>query len=191
MQLTTEGLDAAIGRVRFVPTLDAASGEVMGFHRQLLADGVRTGVFAEAVWRAVRPRDFVVDLGAGTGMLAVVAARAGAGTVIGVERTAIAAQARALAAAHDARVKVVQGSSDQVRVGTDTPISITPGSALATQAPISSLRMPRVRGSTGTPPSTAACAAAAPNSAMRTWRYRHEMPFPPMIVGPPTPGRTG
>ena len=116
MQLTTEGLDAAIGPVRFVPALNAGSGEVMGFHRQLLADGVRAGVFAEAVRRALRPRDFVVDLGTGTGMLAIVAAQAGAGTVIGIGRTAIATQARALAAANDARVTVVQGASDQVRL---------------------------------------------------------------------------
>ena len=116
MRLTTEGPDAATGRVRFVPTLNAGSGEVMGFHRHLLADGVRTGAFVEAVQRAVRPRDYVVDLGTGTGVLAVAAAQAGAGTVIGIERAAIATQARALAAANDARVKVVLGSSDQVRL---------------------------------------------------------------------------
>ena len=116
MRLTTEAPDAATGRVRFVPTLNAGSGEVMGFHRHLLADGVRTGAFVEAVYRAVRPSDFVVDLGTGTGVLAVAAARAGAGTVIGIERTAIAARARALAAANDARVTVVQGASDDVRL---------------------------------------------------------------------------
>ena len=112
--MTTEALDAATGRVRFVPTLNAGSGEVMGFHRHLLADGVRTGAFVEAVHRAVRPLDFVVDLGTGTGVLAVAAAQAGAGTVIGIERTAIATRARALAAANNARVKVVQGASDHV-----------------------------------------------------------------------------
>ena len=116
MQLTTEGPDAATGRVRFVPTLNAGSGEVMGFHRHLLADRVRTGAFVEAVRRAVRPGDFVVDLGAGTGVLAVAAAQEGAGAVIGVERTAIAARARALAAANDVRVTVVQGESDHVRL---------------------------------------------------------------------------
>ena len=116
MQLTTEALDAATGRVRFVPTINAGSGEVMGFHRQLLADGVRTGAFIEAVHRAVRPQDFVVDLGTGTGVLAIAAAQAGAGTVIGIERTAIATRARALAAANDARVRVVQGEADHVRL---------------------------------------------------------------------------
>ena len=116
MQLTTEAPDAATGRVRFVPTLNAGSGEVMGFHRHLLADRVRTGAFVEAVRRAVRPGDFVVDLGAGTGVLAVAAAQEGAGTVIGVERTAVAARARALAAANGVRVTVVQGESDHVRL---------------------------------------------------------------------------
>ena len=116
MQLTTEAPDAATGRVRFVPTLNAGSGEVMGFHRHLLADEVRTGAFVEAVRRAVRPADFVVDLGTGTGVLAVAAAQAGAGIVIGIERTAIATRARALATANDAWVKVVQGASDDVRL---------------------------------------------------------------------------
>ena len=116
MQLTTEGLDAETARVRFVPTLNAGSGEVMGFHRHLLADGVRTGAFVEAVRRAVRPADFVVDLGTGTGVLAVAAAQAGAGTVIGIERAAIATRARALAAANNVRVQVVQGASDHVRL---------------------------------------------------------------------------
>ena len=116
MQLTTEALDAATGRVRFVPTLNAGSGEIMGFHRQLLADGVRTGAFVEAVHRAVRPQDFVVDLGTGTGVLAVAAAQAGAGTVVGIERTAIATRARALVAANNARVMVVQGASDHIRL---------------------------------------------------------------------------
>ena len=116
MRLTAEGLDAAVGRVRFVPTPNAGSGELMGFHRHLLADGRRTGAFAEAVRRAVRPEDFVVDLGTGTGVLAVAAAQAGAGTVVGIERTGLAAQARALTAANDAQVMIVQSPSDRVRL---------------------------------------------------------------------------
>ena len=98
-------------RVRFVPTLNAGVSEVMGFHRHLLADRVRTGAFVEAVRRAVRPGDFVVDLGAGTGGARRRGCQEGAGAVIGVERTAIAARARALAAANDVRVTVVQGES--------------------------------------------------------------------------------
>ena len=116
VRLTTEAPDAATGRVRFVPTTNAGSGEVMGFHRHLLADRVRTGAFVEAVRRTVRPLDFVVDLGTGTGVLAVAAAQAGAGAVIGIERTAVASRARALAAANNARVTVVQGASDEVRL---------------------------------------------------------------------------
>lgn len=116
VQLTSEALDAATGRIRFVPTLNAGSGELMGFHRQLLADEIRTSAFVGAVRRAVRPLDFVVDLGTGTGLLAVAACRAGAGTVIGIERTGLAARAQALAAANDARVMIVQAGSDDVRL---------------------------------------------------------------------------
>ena len=116
MRLTTEAPGAATGRVRFVPTLNAGSGEVMGFHRYLLADRVRTGAFINAVHQDVRPGDFVVDLGTGTGVLAIAAAQAGAGTVIGIERTAVASRARALAAANNAQVKVVQCESDDFRL---------------------------------------------------------------------------
>ena len=116
MRLTTEAPGTGAGRVRFVPTLNAGSGEVMGFHRHLLADGVRTSAFIDAVRRTVRPTDFVVDLGTGTGLLAIAAAQAGAGTVIGIERTAVANRARALAAANNAQVKVVQCGSDDIRL---------------------------------------------------------------------------
>ena len=57
MRLTTEAPDAATGRVRFVPTLNAGSGEVMGFHRHLLADRVRTGALLENRLRAAIQAD--------------------------------------------------------------------------------------------------------------------------------------
>ncbi len=116
MRLTAEALHAASGRVRFVPTLNAGFGDLMGFHRHLLADEVRTGAFIEALRRTVRPGDFVVDLGAGTGVLSVAAAQAGAGNVIGVERAGIVNQAKALAAANGVSVKLVQGAADDVRL---------------------------------------------------------------------------
>ncbi|MFO0633256.1 MAG: 50S ribosomal protein L11 methyltransferase [Nannocystaceae bacterium] len=66
----------------------------LGVHRWMLADSVRNEAYRQALVRAVRPGDVVLDMGAGTGILSVFAAQAGASRVWAVERTDIAAIAR-------------------------------------------------------------------------------------------------
>ncbi|MCY4431450.1 MAG: hypothetical protein OXC11_13795, partial [Rhodospirillales bacterium] len=56
---------------------------------------------------------------------AVAAAQAGAGTVIGIERAAIAERARALAAANDALVTVVQAASDAARLPREVDVLVS------------------------------------------------------------------
>lgn len=64
----------------------------------MLADGVRMRAYEAAIARTVHPGDVVVDLGTGTGVLALLAARAGAARVIGIDRDAWSLrQAKALA----------------------------------------------------------------------------------------------
>jgi tRNA/tmRNA/rRNA uracil-C5-methylase (TrmA/RlmC/RlmD family) len=69
-------------------------------HRTIICDHVRTEAFRRAIDSVVRPGDVVLDLGAGSGILSVFAARAGAARVYAVERTSAAVLARELAAAN-------------------------------------------------------------------------------------------
>ena len=80
-------------------------------HRTMICDRVRTGAFRRAIDSVVRPGDIVLDVGAGSGILSVFAARAGAARVYAVEQTSIAVLAQDLAAANgvDDIVHVLHG----------------------------------------------------------------------------------
>jgi predicted RNA methylase len=80
-------------------------------HRTMIRDCVRTEAFRRAINSVVRPGDVVLDVGAGSGILSVFAARAGAARVYAVERTPIAALAEQLAAANEVAetVEVIHG----------------------------------------------------------------------------------
>ena len=69
-------------------------------HRTMLCDRVRTDAFRHAIDSVVRAGDVVLDVGAGTGILSLFAARAGAARVYAVERTTVAVLAQELAAAN-------------------------------------------------------------------------------------------
>lgn len=62
----------------------------VGNHAAMLVDRVRMRAFSEAIQRAVRRDDVVVDVGSGSGVLALLCARAGARRVFAVERGAMA-----------------------------------------------------------------------------------------------------
>jgi SAM-dependent methyltransferase len=87
-------------------------------HRTLIRDRVRTEAFARALEAVVRPGDRVLDVGAGSGILSLLAARAGAARVYAVEQTSIARLAEELAAANGLAdvVEVVQGDVRDVEL---------------------------------------------------------------------------
>ena len=66
----------------------------------MIRDRVRTEAFRGAIDSVVRPGDIVLDVGAGSGILSVFAARAGAARVYAVEQTSVAVLAQELAAAN-------------------------------------------------------------------------------------------
>jgi precorrin-6B methylase 2 len=73
---------------------------VVDAHRQYLADSVRVDSLAKAISEVVRPGDVVLDLGAGTGILGLMACRAGAQRVYSVELTSIIGLARQISRAN-------------------------------------------------------------------------------------------
>ena len=80
-------------------------------HRTMIRDRVRTEAFRRAIDAVVRPGDTVLDVGAGSGILSLFAAQAGAARVYAVEQTTIAVLAQQLAAANGFAdiVQVIQG----------------------------------------------------------------------------------
>ncbi|HSC87719.1 MAG TPA: class I SAM-dependent methyltransferase, partial [Polyangiaceae bacterium] len=67
-------------------------------HKGMLQDVVRTTAYDEALRRLVKPGSRVIDFGSGTGVMAIFAARHGAGHVDAIERTAFVEHARSIAA---------------------------------------------------------------------------------------------
>ncbi|HEV8663580.1 MAG TPA: methyltransferase domain-containing protein [Candidatus Methylomirabilis sp.] len=96
-------------------------------HRVLLEDGPRVAALAAAIQAAVRPGDVVLEVGSGTGVLAVLAARAGARRIYAVERTALAAVAAAVARENGvgSRVRVVEGDARAIRFPERADLLIT------------------------------------------------------------------
>ena len=89
---------------------------ILDEHRQYLADDRRLDAFARAIARQVRPGDVVLDLAAGTGILGMLACRAGAARVYAVETGGIVSVARAFAQANGIadRMVFIRGLSTRI-----------------------------------------------------------------------------
>lgn len=131
-QVSREALEAAVEPLQreglLVPAEGPATPGAGGFadldeHVAMLGDAVRLRAYAEAL-RLRAPGRRVLDLGSGTGVLAVLAARAGAREVIAVEETEVAALARRVADASGVgdRVSVVSASSRDLVL--DAPVDL-------------------------------------------------------------------
>lgn len=84
----------------------------VSIHRWMLRDEVRNEAYRHALLHAVKPGDRVLDMGAGTGFLSILAAHAGAGKVYAVERTAIAALAKRMVEKNGVSDRVTLLNSD-------------------------------------------------------------------------------
>jgi type I protein arginine methyltransferase len=84
----------------------------------MIADKARFGAYADAISRAVRPGDVVVDLGCGPGVFALLACRAGAKRVYAIDGGDIVHLARQLAASNgfSDRIQFIHEDSRQVQL---------------------------------------------------------------------------
>ena len=92
--------------------------------RRMVADRWRTRAFARALRETVRAGDTVLDVGTGTGVLAMIAAQAGASQVYAVDQSPIAQTAANLVKANGLqdRVKVLRGPASEVNL--DEPVDL-------------------------------------------------------------------
>ena len=77
-------------------------------HRRFVADRPRLDALARAINAVVRPGDVVIDLASGTGILGLLACRAGAARVYSIEGSAIVGLARAVADAGPSRTVAIR-----------------------------------------------------------------------------------
>jgi len=127
-------LDLALKIVR---RLKESAGLVPGFadvdrHLWMLTDEARAAAFEKAIESAVVKGDVVVDVGAGTGLLSMMACRAGASRVYAIEETRVIDLAMVLARENGFadRIVFVHGNSREVSLPerADRVVSETIGS---------------------------------------------------------------
>jgi hypothetical protein len=94
------------------------AAETIVFHVGMLNDKTRTSSYLATIRKVVRPSDVVVDIGTGTGILAIAAAQAGARHVYAIEVGRVAKIARALIRANGLahRITVIRGWSTEVKL---------------------------------------------------------------------------
>lgn len=96
-------------------------------HVAMLNDRRRTSAYLAAIAETVKPGDVVVDLGTGTGILALAAARAGARVVYAIEASAIAGTAEAMVQRNGFadRIQVIRGWSTHVSLPEQANVLVT------------------------------------------------------------------
>lgn len=103
----------------------AIGADAVAYQRQLVRDRARTSALARAIRAVVRPGDVVLDLGCGTGILAMIARDAGARRVFAVEQSHMADVASMLAAHNRRDIEVLHGWSFDLELPERANVLIT------------------------------------------------------------------
>lgn len=100
---------------------------VIDEHRQYLADEARVSAFASAIAAVVKPGDVVLDLASGTGILGLLACRAGAARVYAIDDGGMAEPARAIVRENglEERIHVICGYSRHVDLPERADVLVT------------------------------------------------------------------
>lgn len=93
-------------------------------HRRMLSDAARVDGFAAAIQAAVKPGMVVLDAGTGTGVLAIIAAKAGAKHVYAVDRAEILALAETIAVASGVADRITFLNADLKDVALPEPVDL-------------------------------------------------------------------
>ena len=94
------------------------------WHLPMLADAKRNAAYERAIKAVVSPDDIVLDIGTGSGILAMMAARSGAKHVYAVEsNTILASSAREIITlnGYEDQVSIIEKHSSQIIIGRDMP----------------------------------------------------------------------
>ncbi|MGH6934422.1 MAG: 50S ribosomal protein L11 methyltransferase, partial [Dongiaceae bacterium] len=103
---------------------DLQTSQVRPWHFRMMNDQPRNRAYDAALRRAIGPDSHVLEIGTGSGLLAMMAARAGAALVTTCEMADLVAEAAAEIVRHNnlsGRIKVIAKKSTELQVGTDLP----------------------------------------------------------------------
>jgi protein arginine N-methyltransferase 1 len=106
----------------------------LGAHQTMLADRERVELFRRAIFKTVKKGDVVIDIGTGTGIMAIFAAQAGAKKIYAIESSPIIKLARKIAEDNDLSKKICfigknswEIKSSEIKERADVIISETVG----------------------------------------------------------------
>jgi len=98
----------------------------LDMHRRMLCDQPRVDGYAAAIKAAIEPGMVVLDAGTGTGLLACIAAAAGAKHVYAVDRSSLSlAKAVVNASGFSDRISLIQGDLKDIKLPEDVDLVIT------------------------------------------------------------------